>query len=345
MSDQALLPAIVVVAFERLEPLKRLLSAIANADYDGYTNIPLIISIDKSRSMKARQIAEEFTWTQGVKVVVRHATRLGLRNHIISCGDLTEKYGAIIVLEDDLFVSPAFYDYAVQAMQFYSDSDEISGISLYACDFNEYARMRFWALDDGYDNCFIQSASSWGQLWTRKQWRDFKHWYMANVQSPVNNDDPVPDSVIEWPESSWKKYFIKYMVLREKYFVYPRVALTTNIGDKGTHTRSEIGNVRVPLALRRKRYNFSSLADSACRYDSHYEIEARCLAQFNKELKQIDFECDLYGTKNLGKIKTEYLLSMRESAKPIIILCDAAGAAGTKCRFRFQGRFLSLGEG
>jgi hypothetical protein len=41
------------------------------------------------------------------EVIVRR--RLGLRNHI-TCGDLS-LHEAVIILEDDLFVSPAFYDF------------------------------------------------------------------------------------------------------------------------------------------------------------------------------------------------------------------------------------------
>lgn len=32
---------------------------------------------------------------------------------------MTEKYGAVMILEDDLFVSPDFYNYAMQALERY----------------------------------------------------------------------------------------------------------------------------------------------------------------------------------------------------------------------------------
>ena len=28
-----------------------------------------------------------------------------------------------------------------------------------------------------YDNYFLQCAQSWGQLWFRNQWNDFRRWY------------------------------------------------------------------------------------------------------------------------------------------------------------------------
>jgi len=308
----------VIVTYNRAYSLQRLLRSISRANFAGHTDVPLIISIDKSNCQEVLEVARKFQWEHGPKCVIEHTEHLGLRKHIISCGDLTEEYGAVIVLEDDLYVSPVFYDYAVQAMRFYDGDERISGISLYSYDFNEYAQMRFCPLDDGYDNYFIQNASSWGQLWTRAQWVDFKQWYISQSQLTVRQEDPLPTSVIRWSESSWKKYFIKYMVLRNKYFVYPRVSLSTNFGDIGTHARVGSTRCQVPLALRRKVYDFSRLEDSISVYDSYFEIAAHCLKYYNQDLVHVDFESDFYGTKDLGKVKTEYLLSIRECTQPIL---------------------------
>ena len=344
MSIQFAPPTIVVVAFNRPKSLERILGAIARADYEGYRDIPLVISIDKSDCAEVSEIARNFAWRHGPKQVIEHEMHLGLRKHIISCGDLTERYGAVIVLEDDLFVSPAFYDYAVQAMQFYSDEEDVSGISLYSYDFNEYARMRFWPIDDGYDNYFIQSASSWGQLWTSRQWDGFKQWYTSNVRSSVSQDDPLPDRVIGWPESSWKKYFIKYMVLENKYFVYPRVSLSTNFGDAGTHRRVGSISCQVPLSLKRKAYNFGHLGTSASIYDSHYEMESRCLKLYNRDLVQIDFASDFYGTKDPSKVGTEYLLSVRECTSPIASYSMSHVPHELNAIFNIKGDFFHLGR-
>jgi len=296
--------------------LNRLLFSIKQANFEGYNDITLIISIDKTNCLEVLAIAEKFIWEHGSKKVILHKEHMGLRKHVISCGDLTEKYGAVIVLEDDLYVSPAFYDYAVQAMRFYSDCYKVGGISLYGYDFNEYARLGFHPIDDGYDNYFIQSPSSWGQLWTQRQWRGFRKWYNANAQLGVNAEDRIPDNVIKWPESSWKKYFIKYMMLEGKYFVYPRTSLTTNFGDIGVHHKGQ-STFQVPLLLTSKEYNFSDLKSSLSVYDNHYEIEAYCIKSLNPNIKNFDFECDFYGTKSLEKVEKRYLLSVRDCANAI----------------------------
>ena len=303
-------PAIVAIGFNRPLALKRLLNTIAKANYPADVSIPLVISIDKGGSSEVLNIAQDFVWQQGEKTVIEQVENLGLRRHVISCGDLTEKYETVIILEDDLLVSPEFYHYTLEAINYYQNSSEIAGISLYAYDFNEYAEAKFVALEDGYDNYFIQTASSWGQVWTKQQWQGFKQWYDAE-STITNSVKKYPQKLAEWPASSWKKYYIQYLIDSNKYYVYPRISLSTNSGDAGTNHGGG-GNFQVPLVLGTKSYKFSNLAESLAKYDSHYEIEADCLKRLNPQLPDLNFECDFYGTKKIANIDSEYLISIKE---------------------------------
>ncbi|MCK4747327.1 MAG: glycosyltransferase, partial [Bacteroidales bacterium] len=123
-------PVVVVVAYNRPRSLERILHSlkrIRNA-----TDVKLVISIDNQApdNYPVRDIATEFNWPHGEKEVIYQEARLGLRNHILQCAGLSQQYGSVIILEDDLYVSPYFYDYAVQALTYYTDDQEIAGISL-----------------------------------------------------------------------------------------------------------------------------------------------------------------------------------------------------------------------
>ena len=102
---------LVVVGYNRADALRRVLRSLEKADYI-YSDVRLVISLDYSGKEDVIQTAEGFVWKYGEKIVLRRPKRLGLRRHIISCGDLTEKYGAVMILEDDLYVSPDFYNYS-----------------------------------------------------------------------------------------------------------------------------------------------------------------------------------------------------------------------------------------
>ena len=58
-------PAIVIIAYNRADSLKRLLSSIARADYSDTSDITLIISIDKGNNEDVIRAAEDFSWLHG----------------------------------------------------------------------------------------------------------------------------------------------------------------------------------------------------------------------------------------------------------------------------------------
>lgn len=125
---------------------------------------------------------------------------LGLRKHILKCGQLTKRFGSIILFEGELVVSPVFYQYAQQCSLHFRDDDRIAGISLYNHCESFVASLPFEPLDDGFDNCFLQSASSWGQAWTWSQWELFQNWYDRGHD--LDASDLLPASVRKWPEGS-----------------------------------------------------------------------------------------------------------------------------------------------
>lgn len=309
-------PAIIVVAYERPRSLQRLLASLQQADLEGRRDVELIISIDHPSSGRVQRLAEEFVWHHGPKTVIEHESHRGLKNHVLSCGDLSDRYGAIIILEDDLVVSPSFYPYACQALSRYASDERIAGISLYSYRFNEFARRPFLAVDDGYDNYFLNLAVSWGQAWTSAQWDRFRSWQRIGREDAQGSR--MPRKIENWPaSSSWKRDFSRYMIGEQKYFVIPRVSLTTNFAEKGTHVREDTTQLQVPLLLSSKRFRFSSLETSNSVYDAFHELHSSCLKRLNRSLAGYDFECDLYGTKDLAGIGTDFILTTKRLPEPV----------------------------
>lgn len=261
---------IVVVAFNRPRSLKRLLDSLTKASYP-HNDIDLILSIDKGESNQdVLALANEFEWERGQKKVMYQEDNLGLRKHILKCGGLSLEYGAVIVLEDDLYVSPNFYVFAEQALKFSLSEPEIGGVSLYNHQLNVHTRDNFSALEDGYDNWYFQFASSWGQAWTKEQWSGFMEWY--DGEPDIDADQHVPPYVRSWSPKSWLKYNIAYLVEKNLYFLYPKVSLTTNFSDAGTHVGKDSTIYQVPLDYGTEReYRFSGLGDSLAVYDAFYE--------------------------------------------------------------------------
>lgn len=298
---------IVIAAYNRKEPLKRLLFSLNNAIYP--PNVKLIISIDGGVSKsEIVDIANRFEWKHGEKQVINSEQNMGLRKHILKCGQLAKLYDGIVLLEDDLYVSPYFYTYVLQAQEVYGNVRDVTGVALYSHHYNETACLPFKPLDDGYDVFFMQVACSWGQSWLKHQWEPFEDWYNRNINIELSGDAGVPPDVRLWPKTSWKKYYLKYMIENNKYFVYPRISLATNFADPGVnHTGSKI--FQVPLLYGEKEYRLPEFSKSVSKYDAYCEIAPASLAGLLKEFSDCDFEVDLYGMKNKKEIASDYVVT------------------------------------
>lgn len=306
---------IVVIAYNRPKALERLLSSLLKADYPG--EVELIISVDGGGDQQVKTLANDFQWPFGEKKLIYHESNQGLRNHVLSCGDISRDYDGVIVLEDDLFVSPDFYRYTLDAYSFYKDDPKIAGISLYSHSYNETAQFPFVPLDDGTDAFFFQYASSWGQFWPRKAWEDFRQWY-DGVENRIVSKELLPENIRLWPENSWKKFFIEYLIRNDLYFVYPRKSLTTIFGDEGTNIRFRETFLQVPLWEGKRSFTFRGFEESTAVYDTWCEILLDRLRKMCDNLPDIDFAVDLYGMKTLKEITNPYILTTRRCRNPIM---------------------------
>ncbi|MCR4656297.1 MAG: glycosyltransferase [Lachnospiraceae bacterium] len=308
--------AIVVIAYNRVKPLKRLIDSLLMADYPAGKDIPLIISIDKSDNREIIKVAEEFEWKYGKKRIATHEEQLGLKKHVLECGDYSREYGSVILLEDDLFVMRDFYNFALSALDHTKDDEKTGGVSLYSHRLNVHAREDFSAIDDGFDNYYMQFASSWGQAYTKAQWQGFRDWLENKESLP---GDGIPENVRSWSESSWLKFNIAYLIEKNMYFLYPRSSMTTNFMSKGEHSSSENFDLQVPLGIfSGKQYRFSKTNDSGSKYDAFFENTAlRELISERLSLPRKELVIDLYGCRGVIEGK-RYLLS--SEALPFRIL-------------------------
>lgn len=297
--------AVVAVGYNRPDSMSTLLNSIKLVE-DIEENLDLIISIDKGqRQRDIVELSEKFDWQYGEKIIRAFSERQGLRNHIIQCGDLTEKYDAVIVLEDDLIVSPYFYSYVKQAIEFYKDEDAIAGISLYKHQFHPGVYRPFEAEHNGYDAYMMQFAQSWGQCWTKKMWNEFKSWYLKNEKKDLSEDGILPVYISNWNKHSWLKYYMRYIVETNKYFIYPIISLSSNRSETGQHCRVTNNDYQVSMLQGNMNFNFPRL-DKSVKYDVFFErvgIENKIFPKCRGEIL-----LDLYGSRTNYKDK-RYVIS------------------------------------
>lgn len=300
--------AIVVVGYNRADSINRLLKSLDKVDYYG-CNVNLIISIDNSGTHFVEDVADNFEWKYGEKIIRTYEKRLGLRRHILNCGDFLDDYDAIAVLEDDLIVSPTMFGFMKASVEKYYDNERIAGISLYSHLWNPNAGKPFEPIASEYDCYFIQMAQSWGQIWMKKQWKNFIKWYeMNNGEFPESLD--FPNYITHWTKS-WLKYHIKYCVVNNKYFLYPYCSYTTCFNEAGEHSIINASIFQVPLLSRKiGEFRFPDLdEEDAIVYDVFFERIG--LGKY-LNIDDNNLIVDLYATKNEKLAAGKYLLSSKQ---------------------------------
>lgn len=285
--------SIVAVAYNRDKALYDLLTRLSRCEYYG-DSVDLCIRVDKSDNPNVKEIADSFQWDFGAKTVICAEQNIGLKNNILGAGDLLKEYDAIAVFEDDIIPSRYFYHYMRSAVPFYINCDEIAGISLYSYRVNQRVKRPFTPIDSNYDTFFIQHAVSWGQIWLRKSWNEFKDW-LLHAEKVKFESIEIPDDIIAWGERSWLKWHIKYCIDNKKFFVMPYTALSTNVHLKGEHSGGDNNIYQIPLCESEKIYRFAPFTNSSLCYDVYFE-NLRLEKYFQNSLGGT-VTIDLYGNK------------------------------------------------
>lgn len=263
---------IIAVGYNRPESLSRLVRSIVSAEY-GSDLIDLIVSVDKS-SNQAQVVGaiKGFEWKHGCFKILKREAKMGLRKHILACGDMVEDYDAIVMLEDDLIVSPFFFEYVKETVSKYSEDGRIGGISLYKHETHPGVYRPFVPDNNGFDAYLMQFAQSWGQCWTKPMWLEFRKWYQKNENTDLGRDAKLPAYIASWNAQSWLKFFMRYLVETDRYFVYPYISLSTNASDVGEHNASANNDYQVAVLSGPKSYSLPCF-EEAIRYDVYFERE------------------------------------------------------------------------
>ena len=341
----SLMPAIVIPAYNRPHALKRLLTSLAAAEFPSDLKVPLIISVDSEHegpNHSVRTVAEAFHWKHGPKEIVLHKEHMGLLQNFYYCGGLTDTYGSVIFLEDDSFVSPAFYQYAVEALAYFEEDPCVAGISLYRYAFNGFTHQPFEPLAEASDVFFIQVSSIMGQAWSSGQWKEFEKWRVANESREAKPDSILHDLWLKFPADDHFPILTRYLVSANRYYVFPRLSLTTGFGDAGTHFMKRTSYFQVPLQQSPMSFRFQKMDSSNSVYDSFMEILPVCIKRLAPDFRSLDFDVDLNATKDRRHIRAEHVITTRPCTNPLKSFALAMKPPEANLIFSTRGEGINL---
>ncbi len=99
--------------------------------------------------------------------IVERDSNWGLANSVIDgVSELCERFGRVIVVEDDLLVSANFLGYLNRALDIYAQRPDVYQVSAHMFDVPEFGERLLTLL--------LPMTTTWGWATWRRAWRDFR---------------------------------------------------------------------------------------------------------------------------------------------------------------------------
>jgi hypothetical protein len=244
---------------------------------------------DQESVKQVREVVRSKQWCGTVNIIERE-TNLGLANSIIrGVTDLCDEYGSVIVIEDDLVLSPFFLNYMNKALNLYKNEPSVMQISGYMFPvkleletdaiFLPFSTSWGWATWQRAWKCFDLSMSGYEQLKEESLLRykfdlDASYPYFKMLESQrINQID------------SWAIVWYLSVFMRQGMTLFPTQSLVRNIGfdGSGTHGGREI-------VTNKRNHDFdNAITDKVILYPSSCEVCSQAylaLAEYFKEVQK-----------------------------------------------------------
>ncbi len=180
-------------------------------------------------------------------VLTERNQNLGLAQSIIAgVTEIVNRFGRIIVLEDDLKTSPSFLNYMNDALELYREEDKV--ISIHGYLYPVQARLP--------ETFFLKGADCWGWATWKRGWDLFEadgrklltDLLKRGAQNQFDFDGAYPytkmlQDQIDKKNDSWAVRWYASAFLREKLTLYPGTSLVQNIGNDSSGINSGSTNV------------------------------------------------------------------------------------------------------
>ena len=241
------LSPIILFVYNRPEHTRLTVEALQNNTLAKDSKLFIYSDAAKSKNSElevsnVREYIKNIDGFKSIRIIEREKN-FGLANSIIDgVGKVINKYGKVIVLEDDIVTSPNFLQFMNNALDFYSDNKSIMSISgyMYPCEI-PYSYKK--------DILLFNRFSSWGWGMWSDRWNlinfditeNDKIFHDKNLQKQFNvgGEDLYNMLLLQLQGkiNSWAIRTALASALNNKVTVYPVKSLVKNIGfdNSGVH--------------------------------------------------------------------------------------------------------------
>ncbi len=240
------LAPIVLFVYNRPAHIQSTIEALQKNELAGASELFIYSDApkDEGQVQKVAAVRKYINKIKGFKsvLVVEAEKNKGLANSIISgVSEIIDKYGKVIVLEDDLLTAPCFLRYMNEALDFYADNKEIWSVTGYQYPFNvpvNYIKSVYLSYRGS-----SWSWATWKDRWITVDWSvsdyfnyRFNPKKIAHFCKGGTDLDKLLRNQMKGVIDSWAIRWCYSQSLQNKYTIYPCKAIVTNNGTDGTGT-------------------------------------------------------------------------------------------------------------
>lgn len=192
---------------------------------------------DVAANAEVKKIIPEKQWCREVELIA-HKEHQGLTKNVTQgIEQVLKEFDRVIVLEDDLVLSPGFLTYMNEALERYANEEKVMHI-------NGYMNPLHLNLPDTF---FFNVASSWGWSTWRRAWQCLNtdlYGIIEELQSrnlvshfDLNNSGvfyPQLEANLQGKLQNWAIYWYASVYLKGGYCLTPGKSLVQNTGFDGT---------------------------------------------------------------------------------------------------------------
>lgn len=266
MKDANLAP-IILFLYNRLDHTKRTVEALQRNDLAGESDLYVFCDGPKNDSTqeqikKVLEVQDYADTIEGFKhvFVQKQQVNKGLANSVISgVSEVIEKYGKVVVVEDDILTHPFFLRYMNDCLDTYQDRKDIYMIGGY----NYNIKIPHSYRDDVY---VVYRSCSWGWATWKECW-DLADWEVSDYQLMCNNMSlqskfnrgggdmfPMLKAQMEGKIDSWAIRWDYSMYKHDALCLHPIMSMCDNCGLDGSGVHCS----NMPDNFTAKMYNKNS---------------------------------------------------------------------------------------
>lgn len=238
---------IVLFTYNRLWHTQQTIESLKNNYLAKESNLYIFSDAGKTEvdQIKIEEIRNYLDQVSGFKKVevIKQNKNLGLANSIIKgVSKIVNKYGKIIVLEDDMVTSEFFLNFMNDGLNLYENEEKVACIHGYSYPIG--------AVEAPY---FVRGADCWGWGTWQRAWNHFREDGKELIQELEskklvdlfnhNGAFPYFKMLVDQTKGKNDSWAIRWKAsafLKNQYTLYYKESLVQNIGndDSGTHSKT-----------------------------------------------------------------------------------------------------------